>query len=432
MDFNFKNKSDVDHRLLFFEDTEVLRRVKKPAAKSLASKSMDCLKQIESATSIWAIDGKKFFFVFTEFNDEGLQKVTVWGIKNPGDYQRIKTVWCSCQDYIFEAVALFLNEYFELDLNPSAFFVDVELYYAIEDELASLARSCPAYLKPKQKLLKVWSEIMPRYNRMVSDLDFKILRAVDSSMADVKAPHETSDPEEMLKSMIKLNPGIIPDFIKAMAKKDDASDKKDDEAMKEVPDFIEKVAEKWEQTDIGVNTPVDLLASYCRFDRAWNSFCAAVRGNMFGKICGEYFRRTYHLGWVIDRKIHTSKNLEEQIMLMNLYRLLMPQFIDHCEEKKNMEYERWWNKYLAEQIAQSGILSPVRAELLIRVREDFKRLPAPVSKFIKTKLPKYLDEEVGKINKDSIKDLNSLKSAIKNLDNFIQWSVKGKKRRWKN
>lgn len=423
MNFDFKHKSDVDHRLQYFEDTEVLRRVNKTEAKGLVSKSKDCLKQIESASSIWAIDGKKFLFVFSEFNEEGHQKATVWGIKNPGVYQRIKTVWVSCHDYIFEAVALFLTEYFELDLNPSTFFVDVEWYYAIEDDLTALARSCPAYLKPKLKLLKVWSEIMPRYNRMVSDLDFKILRATDSNMADVKAPHETSDPEEMLKSMIKLHPGILPDFIKAMAKDDSLSNEKPDEALEEVPDYVETVARKWEQTDIGVNTPMDLLAAYCRFDRAWNSFRAAVRGDMFGRICDEYYRRTDHLGWVIDRKIHASKNLEEQIMLMNLYRLLMPQFIDHCEEKRNLEYERWWNKHLAEQIAQTGILSPSRAELLIRVREDFKRLPAPVSKFIKSKLPKYLNEEVSKINKDSIKDLSGLKSAIKNLDNFIQWSV---------
>ncbi len=38
-------------------------------------------------------------------------------------------------------------------------------------------------------------------------------------------------------------------------------------------------------------------------------------------------------------------------------------------------------------------------------------------------LTKYLNEEIGKINKDSLKDLNFLKSAIKNLDNFIQLKV---------
>ncbi|MDE6787637.1 MAG: hypothetical protein K2J46_11455, partial [Muribaculaceae bacterium] len=218
MYFDFKHKSDVVNRLRYFQDTQVLRRVDKPEAKIIASKSKDCLRQIESASSVWAVDGKKFLFVFSESNDEGLQKVTVWGIKNPGDYQRIKTVWASCPDYIFEAVALFLSEYFELDLNTNSFFVDVEWYYAIEDELAYLTRSCPNYLKPKLKLIKVWSEIMPRYNRMVSDLDFKILRATDHAMKDVKAPHETSDPAELLRNMVKLNPDIIPDLIKAMAK----------------------------------------------------------------------------------------------------------------------------------------------------------------------------------------------------------------------
>lgn len=372
---------------------------------------------------MWAIDGKKFLFVFTESNDEGKQKVTVWGLKSPGNYQRIKTVWVEDPDYIFEAVALFLSEYFELKLTPDSFFVDVDWYYAIEDELTSLARSCPAYLKQKQKLLKIWSEIMPRYNHMVADLDFKILRTTEPAMKDVKRPHECSDSEEMLRNMVKLNPEIINDFIKAMANQESSLDMKDDEALKEVPDFIDKVVRKWEQSKIGVNSPMDLLAAYCRFDRAWNSYCAAVEGNMIGNICSEYFKRTDSLGSVIDRKINASKSLEEKIMLMNLFRLLMPQYIDHCDEKRNVEYEKWWNKYLAERIAEVGILSPDRAELLIRAREDFKRLPAPLSKFIKVNLPKYLNEEIGKINKDSIKDINFLKSAIKNLDNFIQWKV---------
>lgn len=164
-------------------------------------------------------------------------------------------------DYIFEAVALFLIEYFELELKTDSFFVDVELYYAIEDELTYLARSCPSYLKPKQKLLKIWSEIMPRYNCMVSDLDFKVLRATNHSMKDMKAPHETSDPEEMLGNLIKLNPGIIPDLVKAIAKKDYSFDKEDDESLKEVPDYIDKVVRKWEQTVIDANTPMDLLAT---------------------------------------------------------------------------------------------------------------------------------------------------------------------------
>lgn len=421
--FDFKHKSSIDHRLQYFENTEVLRRVDKSEAKKLAAKSKDCLKQIESSTSVWAVDGKRFLVVFSEFNDDSHQKATVWGVKNPGDYQRIKTVWCSCPDYIFEAVALFLSEYFELDLNLDSFFVDVEWYYAIQDELADLARICPPHLKAKQKLLKVWSDIMPRYNKMISDLDFKILHASDPFMKDVKAPDENSDPEELLKSMIKLNPDFINDFAKALFKDDHSLCKEDDESLREVPDYIDHVVKKWERTHITEKTPIDLLAAYCRFDRAWNSFRAAVIADMVGPICDEYFMRTDNLGFAIDRKIHASKNLDEQITLMALFRLLIPQYIDHGEEKKNMEYERWWNKHLALQVAQSGTLSPARAELLVRVREDFKRLPAPVSKFIKTNIPKYLNEEVTKINKDSLKDLGSLKSAIRNLDNYIQWAI---------
>ena len=81
MTFDFKHKSDINHRLQYFEDTEVLRHMEKSEAKRLASKSKDCLKQIDSATSIWAINGKKFIVVFSDFNEEGRQKATVWGYK---------------------------------------------------------------------------------------------------------------------------------------------------------------------------------------------------------------------------------------------------------------------------------------------------------------------------------------------------------------
>lgn len=264
---------------------------------------------------------------------------------------------------------------------------------------------------------------MHRFNQMVSDLDFKILRVADPTMKEVKSPKECYDPEEMLRNLINLNPDIIPDLIKAMAKDVSYLDEKSHEELKEVPEFIDRVAKKWEKTKITVNSPMETLAAYCRFDRAWNSYCAAVRAVMVGSICRDALRRTDDLGCIIDKKVNSSKNLEEKVLLMNIFRLLIPQYIDHSIEKKNMEWERWWNKHLAEWIAKVGVLSPDRAELLIRVREDFKRLPAPVSKFIKVDLTKYLNEEIGKINKDSIKDLNFLKSAIKNLDNFIQLKV---------
>lgn len=76
MPFDFKNKSPLDDRMRYFEDTEVLRRVKSADAKKLAFKSKDCVKQIEAATSVWAVDGKKFLFVFTHLNEEGKQKET--------------------------------------------------------------------------------------------------------------------------------------------------------------------------------------------------------------------------------------------------------------------------------------------------------------------------------------------------------------------
>lgn len=107
MDFNFKNITPYELRLKHFQDSEIVSRIDKAKASVLSPKAKDCQRQLNEASSVWAVDRKKFLFIFSEVNEDDQQKVSVWGMKSPGDYQRIKTIWVSCHDYIFEAVAIF-------------------------------------------------------------------------------------------------------------------------------------------------------------------------------------------------------------------------------------------------------------------------------------------------------------------------------------
>lgn len=174
MDLDFKKISPYELRLKHFEDSEIVSRIDKAKASVLSPKAKDCQRQLNEASSVWAVDKKKFLFIFSEINEEGKQKVSVWGFKSPGEYQRIKTIWVSCQDYIVEAVAVFLIEYFELFILTKTYASDVGMLYDIDERIQEALRYTPFNLKQKVKLLRYWGDIMPRFNKMVGDLDNRI------------------------------------------------------------------------------------------------------------------------------------------------------------------------------------------------------------------------------------------------------------------
>ncbi|MDE5998316.1 MAG: hypothetical protein K2G77_08930 [Muribaculaceae bacterium] len=174
MPIDFSKISPYENRLNLLEDSEILSRIDKAKASVLAPKAKDCQRQLNDASSVWAIDGRKFLFTFSDINEEGRQKATVWAQKAPGNYLRIKTVWVSCHDNIFEAVPLFLIEYFELFILTATYTSDAGMLHDIQDKLAEALRYTPSNLKQKLKLLRVWSDIMQRFNKMVKDLDERI------------------------------------------------------------------------------------------------------------------------------------------------------------------------------------------------------------------------------------------------------------------
>lgn len=185
MDFNFKNISPFELRMKHFEDSEIVSRVDKAKASVLAPKAKDCQRQLNEAASVWAVDRKRFLFIFSsEVNENGQQKVSVWGFKSPGEYQRIKTIWVSCHDYIIEAVAMFLTDYFELFILKKTYSSDVGMLYDIEERIREAVQYTPFNLKQKVKLLKSWNDIMPRFNKMVRELDGRI---ADSLAIEYKA-----------------------------------------------------------------------------------------------------------------------------------------------------------------------------------------------------------------------------------------------------
>lgn len=174
MDFNFKAITPYELRLKYFEDSDTVSHIDKAKASVLSPKAKDCQRQLNEASSVWAVDKKKFLFIFSDINEEGKQKVSVWGQKAPGDYLRIKTLWVACHDYIFEAVAMFLTDYFELFILKKIYSSDVSMLHDIEDKIKEALRYTPSNLKQKIKLLKHWNDIMPGFNKMVSDLDERI------------------------------------------------------------------------------------------------------------------------------------------------------------------------------------------------------------------------------------------------------------------
>ncbi|MDE6479928.1 MAG: hypothetical protein K2L45_06620 [Muribaculaceae bacterium] len=174
MPSDFSKISPYQDRLRLLEDSDLLSLINKAKASVLSPKAKDCQRQLNKATSVWAVDGRKFLFTFSETNTDGSQKATVWAQKSPGNYQRIKTVWVSCHNNIFEAIALFLIEYFELFILTKTYLSDVSMLKDIQDKLNEALRYTPSNLKLKLKLLRTWSDIMPRFNRMVEQLDERI------------------------------------------------------------------------------------------------------------------------------------------------------------------------------------------------------------------------------------------------------------------
>lgn len=179
MSIDFSKISPYEERSKLFHDSEVLSRIDKAKASVLSPKAKDCQRQLNEATSVWAIDGRKFLFTFSKINDDNSQKVAVWGLKTSGNYQGVKTVTVSCPGNIFEAVAFFLIEYFELFILTATYSYDADMLQDIEDKLREAIRYTPSNLKQKQKLLKVWSDIMPRFNKMVEELDSQIAESVE-------------------------------------------------------------------------------------------------------------------------------------------------------------------------------------------------------------------------------------------------------------
>ncbi len=191
MYFNFKAITPFEQRLKLFEDSETVYRIDRAKASVLSPKAKDCQRQLNEASSVWAVDRNKFLFIFSEVNEEGLQKVSVWGFKAPGDYQRIKTIWVSCHDYIFEAVAIFLCDYFELFILKKTYSSDVSMFRDIEREIKDSLQCKPFNLKQKMKLLKQWGDIMPRFNKMVSELDERIAKSMAPKLVKSKTRMKT-------------------------------------------------------------------------------------------------------------------------------------------------------------------------------------------------------------------------------------------------
>lgn len=191
MDFYFKTITPYDLRLKHFEDSEIVSRIDKAKASVLSPKAKDCQRQLNDASSVWAIDKKKFLFIFSDINEEGKQKVSVWGFKSPGEYQRIKTIWVSCHDYIFEAVAMFLIEYFELFILTKTYSSDVCMLEDIEDRIKEAVEYTPFNLKQKVKLLRYWADIMPRFNKMVAEVDARSAQHTTPKITKSKSSMKT-------------------------------------------------------------------------------------------------------------------------------------------------------------------------------------------------------------------------------------------------
>lgn len=192
----------------------------------------------------------------------------------------------------------------------------------------------------------------------------------------------------------------------------------------ELPEFLQEILDDWRYTCIDDETPFPLLEAYLRFGTAWEAWYS-VGGFMYGRLYSEQLERWDKLGFLIDRKLHNSKNVDYLVDLMSLYRLLIPGFIggDISDTKREIEYERKWNKYVAEDIVrENSPLTCERAILLLRTREDNSRLPAAISKYIRSKVPAFLKQERERLISDPKSDATErAKDYILWLEAYLQW-----------
>lgn len=199
-----------------------------------------------------------------------------------------------------------------------------------------------------------------------------------------------------------------------------------DIAEDEAQPFIQAVADDWRYSVIDDNTPDELLEAYIRFERSWVAYTSNILLNQYGDIYREELTRSDKIGHVLDKKLHSARNPERGAWLMSLYRLMMPCYIGTYEETEdsNVDYEKKWNKWVAEDIIKENKpIDYLKAQLLIRVREDNKRLPAEMSKYIKNEIPGYLEEERKRLDKVETMTREVLRDEICWLDNYIQWNV---------
>lgn len=193
-----------------------------------------------------------------------------------------------------------------------------------------------------------------------------------------------------------------------------------------MPDYLEEIFDDWRFTYIGDDTPDELIEVFIRFGRSWYAW-ASTSGQMYGNAYTEQLKRWDEIGFIIDRKLHKTKDIDYQVKLMGIYRQLMPCYLGDLLEnaKKEVEYERKWNKWIAEDIVKdSRPLSYGRASLLLRTREDNHRLPAVISKYIKTEIPRFIKETRQRIDIDEKEDITgSVKRRIHWLDLFLRWNT---------
>lgn len=203
-----------------------------------------------------------------------------------------------------------------------------------------------------------------------------------------------------------------------------------DSRIGDMPDFLEEIFDDWRHIKVSDDTPDQLIEAFLRFGRAWGAWYS-VNGHMFGGIYGEHCKRWDDVGFIIDRKVHNTKDIDYAVKMMDFYRLLMPGMLgmDFDDAKKEVEYERNWNKYVAADIFNSKQpLTYDRANHLLRTREVNDRLPSVISKYIKSEIPKFLKEEKSKLDLTSEENLaENLKRRIKWFDLNQQWKSMSKK-----
>lgn len=295
--------------------------------------------------------------------------------------------------------------------NPGRFYVLTYDMYGLETGVAS-------------GLAEIYFKTQDKKFRHLCDIPLSNPHDILGVVEYLKKSLENSNSEEagVWKSAMK---NLSEDLRKAECS--NPKIKVDEEGFyDEAPGFIQQVADDWRYTVIDDNTPDELLEAYIRFEKSWVAYTCNILLNQYGDIYSEELRRSENIGLLLDRKLRASNSTERMTWLMNLYRIMMPCYIGTYREieDSNVEFEKKWNKWVAEDIIkEQKLLDHQKAQLLIRVREDNKRLPAPLSKYIRTEIPKYLSEKRPSLEKESDMTFEELRDIICWLDNYIQWNI---------